>query len=213
MEDALASISPSRGHKKRERTRGKLVAAALRVFARKGEALTISDVVAAAEVSNGTFYNYFADREALFDALAEHLASTLAAEAAIEIDTGDSALRFVTASARVLAHAAEDPTWGALILRLDALGSDAQENATRYLREDLEQGRAEGRFEVGADAAILDFVGGALGVAIRRIVQGDASREHVVTVLSRLLRALGVPSAEILGLVDRALVDAGLQLD
>ena len=47
----------TRGHKKRERTRNQLIAAALRVFAQKGGALTVSDVVAEAEDSNGTFYN------------------------------------------------------------------------------------------------------------------------------------------------------------
>jgi AcrR family transcriptional regulator len=61
---------PSRGHKKRERTRHQLIAAGLAVPTEKGEALTISHVVARAEVSNGTFYhyNYFADRDELIDA-------------------------------------------------------------------------------------------------------------------------------------------------
>jgi AcrR family transcriptional regulator len=48
-----------------------LTAAGLAVPAEKGEALTISHVVARAEVSNGTFYHsyhYFADREELINA-------------------------------------------------------------------------------------------------------------------------------------------------
>lgn len=102
----------SRGHKKREKTRNQLIAAGLRVVAERGEALTVSDVVAEADVSNGTFYNYFADRDGFFDALAAQLVESLAAEAAIEVQSEDVALRFATVSARVLARAAGDPTWG-----------------------------------------------------------------------------------------------------
>jgi AcrR family transcriptional regulator len=79
MADAQIEERPSRGHKKRERTRNQLIAAGVAVLAEKGEALTISDVVARAEVSNGTFYNYFADREELIDALAAHSLISLAA--------------------------------------------------------------------------------------------------------------------------------------
>ena len=50
----------TRGYRKKERTRRQLVSAGLRVLAEKGQGLTVSDVVTAAEVSNGTFYNYFA---------------------------------------------------------------------------------------------------------------------------------------------------------
>jgi AcrR family transcriptional regulator len=72
MADAQIEGRTSRGHKKRELTRHQLIAAGIAVLAEKGEALTISDVVARAEVSNGTFYNYFTDRDELIDALAEH---------------------------------------------------------------------------------------------------------------------------------------------
>ena len=59
----------SRGHKKRERTRTQLLNAGIHVMAEKGEAFTVSDVVAQANVSSGTFYNYFADRDELITAL------------------------------------------------------------------------------------------------------------------------------------------------
>ena len=74
----------TRGHRKRERTRRQLLEAGLRVLAAKGQGLSVSDVVAEAEVSNGTFYNYFDDREQLLAALAEHSALSLAAAAAGE---------------------------------------------------------------------------------------------------------------------------------
>src|SRR5262245_26098618 len=63
---------------KRERTRLRLMRAALEVVARRGVvAATAQEVAAAAEVANGTFYNYFPTREALFEALSVWLADSL----------------------------------------------------------------------------------------------------------------------------------------
>ena len=59
----------TRGYKKKERTRRQLVEAGVRALAAKGEGLTVSDVVAEAEVSNGTFYNYFPTSEDLLQAV------------------------------------------------------------------------------------------------------------------------------------------------
>ena len=75
----------TRGYKKKERTRRQLVEAGVRVLAARGEGLTVSDVVAEAEVSNGTFYNYFPDREVFIDAVAEHSALALAATGMIVV--------------------------------------------------------------------------------------------------------------------------------
>ena len=61
----------TRGHKKKERTRRHLIAAGLRVLGEKGHGLTVSDVVAEAEVSNGTFYNYFPDKQAVLRELVD----------------------------------------------------------------------------------------------------------------------------------------------
>ena len=67
---ATATDQPlTRGHKKKARTRRRLIAAAIDVIADRGEAFSISDVTTAAGVSHGTFYNYFDDRDALLGAV------------------------------------------------------------------------------------------------------------------------------------------------
>ena len=50
MSDFHIETRPSRGYKKRERTRQQLVTAGTAILAEKGEALTISDVVAVSRV-------------------------------------------------------------------------------------------------------------------------------------------------------------------
>jgi AcrR family transcriptional regulator len=196
---------PSRGHKKRERTRGQLIAAGLRVLAEKGDGLTISDVVAEAEVSNGTFYNYFADRDELIDALAEHSLVAIAAQAAIHTTDEDPALRFTVATLRVLKRAGDDPIWGRAILRLTDHRRSSPHELHRYLREDLAAGFDQGRFEVGPDDVTLDAITGLIMMSIRRIVRGESAPDHVERVLQRALCQLGVAKSEAATLAAHAL--------
>jgi len=55
----------------REEQRAKILDSARKVFARKGVAATMADVAAAAGVSQGLAYRYFASKEALFHELVE----------------------------------------------------------------------------------------------------------------------------------------------
>jgi len=55
----------------REEQRAKILNSARKVFARKGVAATMADVAAAAGVSQGLAYRYFASKEALFHELVE----------------------------------------------------------------------------------------------------------------------------------------------
>lgn len=195
--------APTRGHRKRQKTRAQLIEAGIRVLAVKGEALTVSDVVAEADVSNGTFYNYFADRDALVQVLAEELLLSLAATAAAEPNS-DPALRFAIATGRVLQRAVEDPTWGRLVLRL-VDHTTVHDSVVGYLRADLEAGFASGRFDTRADDATLDQVTGLVAMTIRRIVAGGADAETPARAVTRGLRALGVPEDEASELAQRAL--------
>ena len=194
MIDTATQTPPTRGHRKKERTRRHLVAAGLRVLARKGQGLTVSDVVAEAEVSNGTFYNYFADRDALIEELAKQSMLSLAATAARE-PIEDPARRFAVATMRVLRHATEDETWARGMLRLVSR-PDSGVDFARYLREDLEEGFARGRFDVGPDDATLDQVAGLVIMTMRRIAEGKARSGAATHAVQRGLRALGIDDDE-----------------
>jgi len=198
---------PSRGHKKRERTRNQLLAAGVAVLAEKGEALTVSDVVVRAEVSNGTFYNYFADREELIDSLAEHSLLTLTTQAAIQTADQDPARRFAFATLLVLSRAAEDPTWARAVLRLVDHRRSFSRQMDRYLRTDLASGFDAGRFEVGPDEVTLDVVTGLIMMTLRRIVRGDADASHLTQVLERALAILGIVQDEARSLATEAIAN------
>jgi AcrR family transcriptional regulator len=55
----------------RETQRAKILDAARRVFAHKGKAATMADVATEAAISQGLAYRYFANKEAIFQALVE----------------------------------------------------------------------------------------------------------------------------------------------
>lgn len=203
--DTATEASLTRGHKKKARTRQQLLDAALDVLAEQGEQFNVVDVAARAGVSHGTFYNYFSDREELVAALVPVLVEAFAARAATEVDEPDPAARFAVITARALAVAAEAPELVRVALRLEAVQRGLLAGSPlAYLGEDLAVGFAAGRFDGPPDDATFDVVLGALLLAARRIVDGDAGLDHRRSVIRRLLTALGVDRAEAEALADRA---------
>lgn len=194
---------------KRERTRRRLLDAGLHVIAERGEALTASDVVVAADVSNGTFYNHFVDREDFIRALVQESLATLADRSADDTKDADPAWRFAVASVRVLDAGARSPLWGRALLRLSASPTPLHAAVQRHLRSDLADGHATGRFSHGDDPVTIDLVTGTLIAALRRLVSPDSatcadhgepissvSDTFIAAVVARLLEAIGLDATE-----------------
>ncbi|MBI4934417.1 MAG: TetR/AcrR family transcriptional regulator [Actinobacteria bacterium] len=198
MKSAVAPEPPlTRGHKKKSRTRRLLLDAAVSVLADRGEGFSIADVATAAGVSHGTFYNYFADRDELLDALVAHTVEEFASVSAREIDEPDPAMRFARISARALATAVESPHAVRFTLRLEAVQRALLvEGPLAHLRQDLVDGHRSGRFPEAPDDATLDVVLGALLLAARRVIEGETGADYRRTVIRRLLMSLGVAGGE-----------------
>jgi AcrR family transcriptional regulator len=194
---------------KRDRTRRKLIDAGYEVLAERGAALTASDVVNAAEVSNGTFYNHFVDREDFLDTLARESLEALADVAAAHTEGQDPAWRFAVATTRLLNRVVDDPLWGRVILRLAESPRPTAAAVQRHLRSDLAEGRAQGRFAFGDDPVTLDLVTGTLMASIHRITRTGAGTEAVAPVVTRLLVALGLAPSEAEQLATSAARPAG----
>ena len=206
---ASTSDPRTRGHKKKARTRRQLIAAAVDVIAERGEAFTISDVTARAGMANGTFYNYFTDRDELIDAVVPEVLASFAAESATAVVHEDPAMRFAAISARALARAAARPHEIRAVLRLDAVQRAIVDGtAVDHLRNDLAIGIAAGRFTVEAVPAAIDVVVGSLLLAARRIVAGGASDGYRRSVVAQLLASLGIAPPEAAALAERAVIEA-----
>jgi AcrR family transcriptional regulator len=183
---------------KRERTRRRLLDAGVRVLAERGDALTASDVVAEADVSNGTFYNHFLDREDFIENLARESIAAIASGSAADTEGEDPAWRFAVASTRVLVVAVRQPLWGLAILRLAQRPNSPHDNIQQHLRADLAEGHRLGRFSHGDDPVTVDLVAGTLMASLRRLVSTNTNVDDVgvSAVVARLLEALGVENGE-----------------
>lgn len=227
MPDRSTEPAPTRGHKKKERTRRQLIGAAIEVIAERGEAFTASDVVARAGVSNGTFYNYFVDRDELIDAVAPEVLAAFAAEGAVRVDDRDPAARFATITTLGFVRAAEAPEAFRVLLRVDTIQRAVLAGEViGHLRQDLADGLATGRFDLGptgadptadstadgvGDAVIdaaLDVIIGSMLATCRRIVDGLAGPDHPRLVVERLLCSLGLDQTDATEVAARAGVDA-----
>ena len=183
--------------------------AAAEVIAERGEAFSITDVAERAGVSNGTFYNYFDDRDALVDQLVADMVGDFTRGAAAAVVTGDPALRFATISAMLLAWAATSPAVAHAILRLEVFQRPELDGAVfDHLRQDLADGVTAGIFTGPTDAATVDVVGGALLMAARRLVASGPDEEYQVSVVTRLLEALGVGRLKARTTAARAIAEA-----
>ena len=193
---------------KRERTRRRLLDAGVRVLAERGDALTASDVVAEADVSNGTFYNHFLDREDFIENLARESIAAIASGSAADTEGEDPAWRFAVASTRVLVVAVRQPLWGLAILRLAQRPNSPHDNIQQHLRADLAEGHRLGRFSHGDDPVTVDLVAGTLMASLRRLVSTNTNVDDVgvSAVVARLLEALGVENGGARSLSIAALV-------
>lgn len=198
----------TRGHKKKTRTRLQLVVAGLEVLAERGEGFSIADVAARAGVSHGTFYNYFADRDALLDALVAHAVEEFAAASARDVDEPDPAMRFARISARALATAAGSPIMVRGTLRLEAAQRAlVVDGPLAYMRDDLMAAHRAGRIPEIPDDATLDVILGSLLLAARRVIAGEADAGYSANVIRRLLLALGIDGAEAERMARRAMAN------
>jgi AcrR family transcriptional regulator len=194
------TTSPStltRGHKKKARTRQLLLDTALEVIAEQGEGFSVADLAVRAGVSHGTFYNYFADREELVEALVPHIVGRFAERMAMEVTATDPAARFARISASALDTALREPQHIRVALRLEAVQRGLLvEGPLAHLRQDLVDGYAAGRFSSPPDDGTLDVVLGTLLLAARRIAEGETRTDYRRSIVRRLLQALGVAADE-----------------
>src|SRR5262245_58596981 len=99
---------------KRERTRQKIFAATFRLIGHEhGRSVRIEEVCAAAEVSRGTFYNYFSSLDELFQILAIELSHDFNQALLTTLEKIESSAERANAAIQhYLKRARRDPAWG-----------------------------------------------------------------------------------------------------
>ncbi|PXF29067.1 hypothetical protein WH50_22810 [Pokkaliibacter plantistimulans] len=183
------------GKQRRERTRQKIVEAALRVFARMGtDSPMIEDFIAEASISRGTFYNHFNTTAELLQATVEWLSADIMESIETELGTQDNALLRLTVGLRFwLGKAEQDPTWAAFVARPEFI----KELQFEPVRRDLRQGQQAGLFHFPSEHVAFDLLAGTLILAMRSYVDGQVPADYTNAIIRVVLQGLGVSEANI----------------
>jgi AcrR family transcriptional regulator len=191
------TLTLTRGHKKKARTRQLLLDTALDVLAEQGEGFSVTDLASRAGVSHATFYNYFSDRDELVAALVPHIVSRFADRMAVEVTDTDPAARIARITASGFEMAIREPHTVRVALRIDAVQQGlVADGPLAHFGQDLADGYATGRFLGSLDDGTVDLVLGGLLFSARRIIDGEHSADYRISILRRLLEALGIAAEE-----------------
>jgi len=183
------------GRRKRERTRERLLDAAIGLFARQAvEATRIEDLVRTADISRGTFYNYFRTIDQVQVACLARIFTLVAAEAAPAAGAVHRpAMRIAVEILGFLMVLRRHRTWARAYVHL----RPSSLPLTRYrqvqvFRARLRQGVSDGVFRVASTESAFDMVAGTLMVAVRSMLGGRPQADHARAVTVTVLQGLGV---------------------
>lgn len=209
--DVIEEAPANRGARRRARTRARLIEAARILFARQGvDATRINEITEEADVGFGSFYNHFASKDEIVEAV---LAETVRAQAdaldALTRDLDDPAEVVAAAHRYFVDLARTDPDWAWLLVRLDVSHKVAFEALGPFAMRDLRRGLKTKRFDVPDAGIALQASGGALLAVMRAVLDGSAGRAAGVHHAAGVLRMLGVAPDEATEIASRTLPQRG----
>jgi len=182
---------------KRARTRARLTDAALRLMSERGiTATSVSEIAAAAELANGTFYLYFQDKAAIVAAVCQAVTQAMHDEMNDRrLSLADGAARVAFGTRQFIEVAAAEPVWGRLLVSAFTEFEAIKEDVAHFMRLDVALGIEQGRFNEPLDEFVVDAHLAILraGVVARL---GGAGPDVSVRAAEYQLRILGMNVAE-----------------
>ncbi len=195
---ADAPRASGRIERRKARTRAGLLAAARELFAANGvQQTTIAEIAGHADIAIGSFYNYFATKDELLDALlADELARQLRRLRERQAEVSDPAEKISIAHRHLVRAAAEDANWAWLLVRLEAPYRIAWSVLGPAARSDLREGIEAGRFEVTDETLALNASAGALFAVIHARLVGELGEDSDSGHAELVLRSFGLHRRE-----------------
>lgn len=196
----------SRAERQRLRTRRLLLDAGRTLIAAKGVAgLRIQEITEQADIALGSFYNYFASKDELLEAVITESLSDLASATITNVsDDTDPAAVVALANLRFIRLAYDEPDFARLVVNIghsEALFGDAVHPHARIA---VERGIESGRFVVADIEVLLTAVIGGAFALIREILDGRHGPTADQAFARHVLASLGVPPDEAEAVVVRA---------
>jgi AcrR family transcriptional regulator len=200
MSAAGTVIAPRRTDRRRARTRAALLEAGRTLLAQRDvEAFSVDEIVAAADVAKGSFYNHFADK----DVFAREIGAAVrrqAEEAVKRANTGidEPAARLARALCVFVRFAIEHRDSAQVLWRLNSGATMADAPVNRGLKEELERATQSAALaSLDIETGVL-LVMGTIVIALRHVLE-----ERVSTPPSRVAANMAAGMLRALGLTPR----------
>jgi len=180
--------------RKRERTRAKLLDAAVTIFARDGfDATSANEIARAADVAHGTFYLHFKDKEELGQAVALEIGREVAAQLDAALEGVDDAVeRSGYATRQFIEYAASHPNLGWALYRASWSHRDLRQRINDYLRADLDRGVRQGAFKAELDDLLVGAIVAMIATGMYSRLAEEAGPEAGSRIAELQLLMLGV---------------------
>jgi len=203
---SIANPKPARG----ERTRQAMLIAAQGLLAQRPiDALSVDDIVQAAGVAKGSFYNHFEDKQEIAAVIQDDIRRQI--EAAIgQANDGvsDPAVRAARAMAVYVDYILALPQRASVMARVSHGLASMDNPLNRGVMQDVAAGLQSGRFVAPSVEAGALFVIGSCSMALMHAIE-NPNPPWVKMIAQQLgslmLRGLGVPMAESEALLAAAL--------
>jgi AcrR family transcriptional regulator len=199
-----------RTDRRRVRNRAALLGAAETLFAARGvDSVSVDEIVGAADLAKGTFYNHFADKDALAREIQRGVRADAEARVAeVNASVVDPAARVARALAVFAKFGLEQPTRARVMTRLSPRATDLESPLNRGLLADVTAGIRAERFAASSRDTAALFVMGTVQIVLARVVDDSLSRATVEKLVAELggflLRGLGVATAEAKSIAESA---------
>ncbi len=163
----------------------------------KGDPPSIEDLIRAAGVSRGTFYNYFSTTTEVVDAIVGVLSDDIVKGVDPMLRTLENSAERISIGARLyLSICAHHPHVGHFIALASPKNGAMGKLAERYLIRDLSSGQAQGLFNFKNLVAAMDLLIGTSAQSMDSLVSGHTTFEGAVASLEMALIGLGVSAPE-----------------
>ncbi len=191
---------PNRRERRKLATRQTLLDATQALLAKRSfDALSVDEIVERADVARGTFYNYFADKDALERELASQVRVRVESEIARTNEgVSDPAKRIARAFCCVLHFCLGAPEQAAAMMRLFPHATDPAAPINSGVRGDVTEGLARGRIVASSEDVAVACIVGVFMSGVNRAL--DLSSGQVGTFAADLgaimLHGLGLRRAQ-----------------
>ena len=180
---------------KRERTRESLVNAARQlVEERTDEKISIQDITQRADVGLGTFYNYFENKQGIYEAVLDQMRGIFDQRLeALRENQSDPASLVANTMKFCFNEALDNDDWHSFVIKSGIEGEHLLLQDPDQCLADIQMGTKRGRFKIDDPAFVANLICGLTRHVTREISQNRLSRNAINDTTRYVLRMLGLP--------------------